>query len=113
MSKSQTTTESIMSIPAGPRIRPPTHPGAGVRMELEDLGLTITEAAERLRVSRRTLSELVNENRGVSPEMALRLGKFFGDGPDIWLRMQMSYDKWQVEHDEETLKEVAKIEPAA
>lgn len=84
-----------------------------MRLELEELGMSITEAAERLRVSRRTLSELVNEHRGVSPEMALRLGRFLGNGPDIWLRMQVSWDKWQVEHDEETLKEVAKIEPAA
>jgi addiction module HigA family antidote len=84
-----------------------------IRDELEDLGLSITDAAARLRVSRRTLSELVNERRGVSPEMALRLGRFFGDGPDIWLRMQMAWDKWQVEHDEMTLAEVAKIEPAA
>jgi len=84
-----------------------------VRLELEDLGLSITEAAKRLRVSRRTLSELVNEGRAVSPEMALRLGRFLGNGPDIWLRMQMTWDRWQVEHDEETLKEVGKIEPAA
>lgn len=84
-----------------------------MRLELEELGMSITEAAERLRVSRRTLSELVNGHRGVSPEMALRLGRFLGNGPDIWLRMQVSWDKWQVEHDEETLKEVAKIEPAA
>ncbi len=102
-----------MSIPAGPRVRPPSHPGAAVRIELEDLGLSITEAARRLRVSRRTLSEIVNEGRGISPEMALRLGRFFGDGPDIWLRMQMAWDKWQVEHDAETLAEIEKIEPAA
>lgn len=77
------------------------------------MGLSITEAAARLRVSRRTLSELVNEGRAVSPEMALRLGRFLGNGPDIWLRMQMAWDRWQVEHDEETLKEIEKIEPAA
>lgn len=80
---------------------------------MEYLDLSITEAADRLRVSRRTLSELVNERRGVSPEMAMRLGRFLGNGPDIWLRMQMAWDKWQVEHDEETLAEVEKIEPAA
>lgn len=102
-----------MSIPAGPRVRPPSHPGAWVRLELDELGLSITEAAARLRVSRRTLSELVNEGRAVSPEMALRLGRFLGNGPDIWLRMQMAWDRWQVEHDEETLKEIEKIEPAA
>lgn len=102
-----------MSIPAGKRVRAPTHPGAVVRLELEEMGLTITDAAERLRVSRRTLSELVNERRGVSPEMALRLGRFLGDGTGIWLRMQMACDKWQIEHDEAALKEVEQIEPAA
>ena len=84
-----------------------------MRLEIEEMGLTITEAAERLRVSRRTLSELVNEHRSVSPEMALRLGRFLGNGTGIWLRMQMAWDKWQIEHDEAALKDVEQIEPAA
>jgi addiction module HigA family antidote len=72
-----------MSLPRRETDRRPSHPGALVRIELDDLGMSITEAARRLLVSRRTLSELVNEGRGVSPEMALRLGRFFGDGPEI------------------------------
>lgn len=100
-----------MAIERGEMKRPPTHPGYVVGMELEDLGLSITEAAQRLRVSRQTLSQLVNEKRGVSPEMALRLGRFFGNGPDLWLNMQTRFDRWRVEHDAETRREVARIEP--
>jgi antitoxin HigA-1 len=93
--------------------RAPTHPGAVVRLELEELGLSITEAARRLHVSRRTLSELVNEGRGVSPEMALKLGRFFGNGTELWLAMQMTHDHWRVEHDEDALRAAERVEPAA
>ena len=102
-----------MSLPRRETRRRPSHPGASVRIELEELGMSITEAARRLRVSRRTLSELVNEGRGVSPEMALKLGRFFGDGPEIWLRMQVAHDLWRVEHDEDAVREADRVEPAA
>lgn len=92
--------------------RPPTHPGYVVAMELEDLGLTVTEAAARLGVSRRTLSELANERRGVSPEMALRLGRFFGNGTEIWMNMQTHFDRWQVEHDERAVRAAERVRPA-
>lgn len=101
-----------MAFKRGEMKRPPTHPGYVVGMELEELGLSVTEAARRLRVSRQTLSQLVNEKRGVSPEMALRLGRFFGNGPDLWLNMQTRFDRWHAEHDAETRREVARIEPA-
>jgi len=91
----------------------PAHPGAVVRIKLEELELSVTEAAQRLHVSRRTLSELVNEGRGVSPEMALKLGRFFGNGTESWLSMQMAHDRWRVEHDEEALREANRVEPAA
>ncbi|MFW6201295.1 MAG: HigA family addiction module antitoxin [Gemmatimonadota bacterium] len=93
--------------------RSPTHPGAVLRLELEQLGLSVTEAARRLHVSRRTLSELINEGRGVSPEMALKLGRFLGNGTELWLAMQMAHDRWRVEHDEEALREADRVEPAA
>jgi addiction module HigA family antidote len=91
----------------------PTHPGAVVRIKLEELELSVTEAAQRLHVARRTLSELVNEGRGVSPEMALKLGRFFGNGTEPWLSLQMAHERWRVEHDEEALREADRIEPAA
>ena len=60
----------------------PPHPGLSVRHDcLEPLGLNVTEAAQRLRVSRKQLSDIVNCNAGISPEMAIRLDKAFGAAP--------------------------------
>ena len=74
----------------------PPHPGRIVRQEcLEPLGLSVTDAAKALGVSRNALSELVNERRGVSPEMAIRLDKAFGGGADSWHMMQANYDMAQ------------------
>ena len=68
----------------------PPHPGGIVRRQcLEPLGLTITEAAEGLGVTRQALSDLVNERAGVSVEMAIRLSKGFGSSPETWLGLQM------------------------
>jgi len=57
--------------------------------------LSVTKAADGLGVTRQALSDLVNENAGVSVEMAIRLSKAFGSTPEIWLGMQMAYDLWQ------------------
>ncbi len=71
----------------------PVHPGAIVREDcLKPLGLSLTEAAKRLGVGRRTLSNLVNEKAAISIEMAYRLSKAFGSTPETWLRMQMAFD---------------------
>ncbi len=71
----------------------PPHPGRIVRQEcLEPLGLSVTDAAKALGVSRNALSELINERRGVSPEMAIRLAKAFGGAPEIWAGLQLDYD---------------------
>jgi len=61
------------------------------------LNLTVTEAAEALGVSRKTLSAILNGRAGISPEMAIRLGKAFGTSPESWLNQQMQYDLWQAE----------------
>ena len=75
----------------------PPHPGLSVRHDcLEPLELSVTEAARKLGVSRKQLSELVNARSGISPEMAIRLDKAFGGGADTWLRMQAAYDLAQV-----------------
>jgi addiction module HigA family antidote len=72
---------------------PPTHPGELLREELlPAMGLSVSEAARRLRVSRQTLHALLAERTAVTPEMALRLGKFCGNGPAIWLRLQQEFD---------------------
>ena len=75
----------------------PPHPGGVVlRQCIEPLELTITDAAEALGVTRNTLSELVNEKRGISPEMAVRLSKVFGGTEEGWLVQQAQYDLAQV-----------------
>jgi antitoxin HigA-1 len=72
--------------------RPP-HPGRIVRQEcLEPLGLTVTETAARLGVTRQNLNNLLNGKSGVSPEMAIRLSKAFGSRAEVWLGLQMEYD---------------------
>ncbi len=76
----------------------PPHPGRIVRQEcIEPLGLSITEAAERLGVKRQTLNNLVNGKAGISPEMSIRLSKAFGSRPEVWLGLQMQYDLAQAE----------------
>ena len=75
----------------------PPHPGLSVRHDcLEPLGLNVTEAAKRLGVSRKQLSDIVNCHAGISPEMAIRLDKAFGGGAEVWLRLQVAYDLAQV-----------------
>jgi addiction module HigA family antidote len=77
-------------------IHNPPHPGGIIRRQcLEPLGLSVTEAAEGLGVTRQALSDLVNEKAGISVEMACRLSKAFGSSPETWLGMQMAYDLWQ------------------
>ena len=71
----------------------PPHPGETVRYDcLEALGLTVTEGAKVLGVTRQALNNLVNGKSGISPEMAIRLSKAFGSSPETWLKMQLDYD---------------------
>ena len=71
----------------------PPHPGRIVRQEcIEPLGLTVTEAALRLGVTRQALNNLVNEKAGISPEMAIRLSKAFDTSAEMWLGLQLQYD---------------------
>ena len=72
---------------------PVIHPGGLLKAELiEATGLTITQVAGMLKVSRQAVSNIINEKAGVSPEMALRISRVFGGTPDIWLRLQVKYD---------------------
>jgi addiction module HigA family antidote len=76
----------------------PVHPGEILREEvLPALGLGVIEAAKELRVSRQTLHRILAGKMAVSPEMAVRLGKFCGNGPGLWLRLQAAYDLWHAE----------------
>jgi len=79
----------------GEMIRKPTHPGAMLREDfLPDYHLTVTGLAEALGVSRQSVNELLRERRAVSPEMALRLARLFGNSPEFWLNAQRSVDLW-------------------
>ena len=92
--------------------RPPIHPGEIVREDvLPALGLSVSEAARRLGISRQQLHRVLACTHPITTEMALRLGKLAGNGPGLWLRMQQAYDLWHVE---QRLKEdLARIKPAA
>jgi len=87
------------------KMKNPPHPGRVVRQEcIEALGLTVTEAARALGVTRQALNNLVNLKAGVSPEMAVRLSKAFGSSPEVWLGMQMAYDLAQLEKQTSKIK---------
>lgn len=80
------------------KARPPIHPGAILREDvLPSLGMSVTEAARILGVTRQALHRVIAGRAAISPEMALRIGKFCGNGPDVWLRMQTAYDLWVAE----------------
>ena len=90
----------------------PPHPGEVIReLCLEPLGITVTDAARALGVSRKTLSELLNGKAGISPEMALRLSISFDTTPESWLTQQMHYDLWQAQKKAKKLK-VEKLQAA-
>ena len=74
----------------------PPHPGEVIReLCLEPLGLSVTDAARALGVTRKTLSELLNGKAGVSPEMAIRLSMAFNTTPESWLTQQAQFDLWK------------------
>lgn len=90
----------------------PPHPGEIIREEcINALGLSVTAAAKILGVSRKTVSMLLNERAGVSPDMAIRLSKAFGSSARVWLGLQMAYDLWQAEQHADEI-DVKRYEPA-
>ena len=83
----------------------PPHPGELIReLCIEPLDLSITEAAEGLGVSRKTLSAILNGRAGISPEMALRLAMAFDTTPESWLNQQSHYDLWQAKQKNKRMK---------
>lgn len=75
--------------------RAPIHPGEILKEEvLPALNLSIVQAAKALDISRNMLYKLLNQESSISVEMALKIGRLAGNGPDLWLRMQMAYDLW-------------------
>jgi antitoxin HigA-1 len=87
------------------RMHDPPHPGEIIKeLCLEPLGLSVTDAAKGLGVTRKALSELLNGHTGVSPEMAIRLEQAFGSTAETWLKMQLEYDLWQAKQRAGNLK---------
>jgi len=83
----------------------PPHPGRSIRSAcLEPLGLTVTEGARLLGVTRQALNNVVNGKADISPEMAIRLSKAFGSTPETWLRMQLAFDLAQARKHEDQIK---------
>jgi antitoxin HigA-1 len=90
--------------------RRPTHPGAILREDvLPALEMTQTELADRLNISRLSVSQLLHEKRGMTPEMAARVGKFLNTTPESWLRMQEAVDLWEVQQQPEKLAGIKPI----
>lgn len=100
-----------MAIPnTGRRRVRPIHPGEMLREDfLPEYALSVAALAEALGVSRQTVNELLRERRSVSPEMALRLSRLFGNSPEFWLNAQRAVDLWDVSKD--LGAEVARIKP--
>ena len=90
--------------------RRPTHPGEMLREDfLPDYGLTVASLAEAVGVSRQSINELLRERRAVSPDMALRLARLFGNSPEFWLNAQRAIDLWDAA--QAIKKDVARIKP--
>lgn len=90
--------------------RKPTHPGEMLREDvLPALHMTQTEFARRLGVSRLSVSELLLEKRGLSPDMAVRIGRLTNTTPESWLRMQETVDPWELERDPKRYRDIEPI----
>lgn len=92
------------------RLRCPTHPGGILKRHyIEPLSITVSRLAAALGVSRKTLSEIVNEHASITPDMALRLSKALKTTPELWLNMQRNYDLWQASHKSDDWKHVETV----
>lgn len=99
-----------MSLKRATTNRRPTHPGEMLREDfLPDCGLSVSGLADAIGVSRQSVNELLRERRAVSPEMALRLSRLFGNSPEFWMNAQRAVDLWEA--NEAVGAEIEKIEP--
>jgi antitoxin HigA-1 len=98
-----------------PLKRPPVHPGELLREDvINHLGLSVSSAAKHLGISRQQLHRVLACTHPVTTEMALRIAKFTGNEPGLWLRMQQAYDLWHVEHSmEDELSRIKTIKAAS
>ena len=90
--------------------RKPTHPGAVLRADvLPALSMTQTEFAQRLGVSRLSVSELLHGKRALSADMAMRIARLTGTTPESWLRMQQALDLWELEKDSKRYRHIVPV----
>jgi antitoxin HigA-1 len=88
----------------------PVHPGEMLREDfMVDYGLTVSQLASALCVSRQSINELIRERRAVSPEMALRLSRLFGNSAEFWLNAQRAVDLWNA--DQTSGAEIRRVKP--
>jgi addiction module HigA family antidote len=84
--------------------RRPTHPGEILLQDvLPELGISQAEFANRLGISRRTVSEILHEHRSLTPDVAIRLSRLIGGTPDSWLKLQQAVDIWDLEHSKQKI----------
>lgn len=81
----------------GTRALPPSSPGIIIGHLLEENDVSITAAAKGLGISRQSLHRILNGTTGITPEMAVKLGVYFGNGPELWLNLQVKWDLWYVQ----------------
>jgi addiction module HigA family antidote len=94
--------------------RCPTHPGALLREVISATDRSKAEIAALLGISRQHLYDILKERKPISPTVAVRLGKLFGDGAGVWVRMQGAYDTWRAERDlAQEIKNIPRLKPAA
>jgi antitoxin HigA-1 len=86
--------------------RRPTHPGAVLADMLQDTGWSVSAFSRGIHLSRQQVHKILAENAPVTPEGAVKIGRFLGNGPDLWLKLQVRYDLWKAE---QSMQEV--IEP--
>lgn len=99
------TTKTITKGGSTMRMHNPPHPGAIIKtLCLDPLGVSVTQAAQALRVSRKTLSAILNGRAGISPEMAVRLSIAFDTSAESWLNQQTQYDLWHAEQHRKRLR---------
>ena len=95
------------------RRRPPSHPGSILKLHyLEPLGISVTDLAKELRLSRKTVSKILNERGGVTTDVALRLSRAFDTTPELWLNLQRNFDLWHTANettDWHAIKPILKI----
>lgn len=89
---------------------PPTHPGEMLREDfMPDYGLTTAALADAIGVSRQTINEILRERRAMTPAMALRLSRLFGNAPEFWLNAQRAYDLWHAQKSYQ--RDIKRIKP--